>query len=51
MKTESFEEWVKGLDRGFRVKDTKTAFLVDNCPVHPAVEALLNIKLIFYHQI
>ena len=47
MTGELFEEWVKGLDRGFRVKDRRIALLVDNCPAHPTIEGLTNIHLIF----
>ena len=47
MAGEFFEKWVKGLDRGFRVKDRKIALLIDNCPAHRTIEGLTNIHNLF----
>ena len=42
-----FEDWVRKLDPFFRAQSRKVALLIDNCPAHPEIKNLTNIKLIF----
>ena len=42
-----FEEWVREHDSSFRAQNRKVTLLIDNCPVHPEIKNLTNIKLIF----
>ena len=42
-----FEEWVRKLDSSFRAQSRKVTLLIDNCPAHPEIKNLTNIKLIF----
>ena len=42
-----FEEWVKQLDQKFSAANRKIALIIDNCTVHPHVEQLNSIELIF----
>ena len=47
MDSQIFEEWVRKLDRTFRMEGRKIALLIDNCPVHPSVSDLTNVQLVF----
>ena len=46
MDSQIFEEWVRKLDRTFRMERRKIALLIDNCPAHPSVSDL-NVQLVF----
>ena len=47
MDSQIFEEWVRKLDRTFRMEGRKIALLIDNCPAHPSVSNLTNVQLVF----
>ena len=47
MDGDLFTEWVKEIDRKYAARDRKIALIVDNCLVHPKVEGLKAIELIF----
>ena len=47
MTSEFFEEWVRKLDRMFRDKARNIVLIIDNCPAHPDVSNLTNVKLVF----
>ena len=47
MDSQIFEEWVRKLDRTFRMEGRKIALLVDNCPARPSVSDLTNVQLVF----
>ena len=47
MDSQIFEEWVRKLDRTFRMEGRKSALPIDNCPVNPSVSDLTNIQLVF----
>ena len=47
MDSQIFEEWVRKLDRTFRMEGRKIALLIDNCPAHPSVSDLTNVQLVF----
>ena len=47
MTAELFEEWVRQLDQKFSAANRKIALTIDNCTVHPDVEQLNSIELIF----
>jgi len=47
MNSEIFEEWVRKIDRKFRVDDRKIALIIDNCPAHPVIPNLTNVQLVF----
>ena len=50
MTNDLFKEWVQKRDRMFRDKARNIELLVNNCPAHPDVSNLTNMKLIFeYH--
>ena len=42
-----FTEWVKELDWKFAAQDRKITLIFDNCPVHPIVDGLKPIELVF----
>ena len=42
-----FEEWVHEVDRRFIKEEQKDVLLVDNCPIHPSIDNLVSIELIF----
>nr|XP_014342757.1 PREDICTED: tigger transposable element-derived protein 4-like [Latimeria chalumnae] len=42
-----FIEWVKAHDKKFHRQNGKVVFIIDNCPVHPRIQGLKAIKLIF----
>ena len=42
-----FDEWVHEVDRRFIKEEQKDVLLVDNCPVHPSIDNLVSIELIF----
>ena len=46
MDSQIFEEWVRKLDRTFRMEGRKIALLIDNCPAHPCVSDLTNVQLV-----
>ena len=47
MSAEHFEDWVRELDRKFDLAKRKITSIIDNCTVHPRVENLEWIELIF----
>ena len=47
MDSQIFDEWVRKLDRTFRMEGRKIALLIDNCPVHPSASDLTNVQLVF----
>ena len=47
MTSEIFENWLRSWDKQLRLQCRKILLLVDNCPAHPNVKALTNIKLEF----
>ncbi|XP_037783522.1 tigger transposable element-derived protein 6-like [Penaeus monodon] len=47
MSSEIFEEWVRKVDRKFRVDGRKIALIIDNCPAHPTLSNLTNVQLVF----
>ena len=47
MNSQIFEEWVRKLDRTFRMEGRKIALLIDNCPAHPSDSDLTNVQLVF----
>jgi len=47
MSSEIFEEWVRKVDRKFRVDGRKIALIIDNCPTHPTLSNLTNVQLVF----
>ena len=42
-----FEEWVREIDRRFTAEGKKNALVVDNCLVHPSIDNLVSVDLIF----
>ena len=46
-----FEEWVRKLDRIFRMEGKKIALLIDNCPAHPSVPDLTNLELVSFYRL
>ena len=49
MDSTLFEEWVHKLDVKFQKENRKIALIIDNCPAHPTIADLSNVKLIFLH--
>ena len=47
MDSALFEEWVCELDGKFLRENRKTALIIDNCPAHPTIDNLSNVRLIF----
>ena len=47
MDSTLFEEWVRELDVKFQKENRKIALIIDNCPAHPTIAYLSNVKLIF----
>ena len=47
MDSALFEEWVRELDVKFHKQSRKIALIIDNCPAHPTIADLSNVKLIF----
>ena len=47
MASTLFEEWVRELDVKFQKENRKIALIIDNCPAHPTIADLSNVKLIF----
>ena len=47
MDSQIFEEWLRKLDRTFRMERRKIPLLIDNSPAHPAVSDLKNVHLVF----
>ena len=47
MDSTLFEEWVRELDVKFLKEKRKVVLIIDNCPAHPAIGNLTNVKLIF----
>ena len=47
MDSTLFEEWVCELDVKFQKENRKIALIIDNCPAHPTIADLPNVKLIF----
>ena len=42
-----FEEWVRDLNKKFESEKRKVALIIDNCPAHPIIDNLSDIKLVF----
>lgn len=42
-----FEEWVREINKMFQAEERNVVLIVDNCPAHPTIEDLSNLKLIF----
>lgn len=47
MTSDIFEEHIRSWDKELRNKNRKILLLVDNCPSHPELKNLTNIKLVF----
>jgi len=47
MTSEIFTNWITKLDRKFQNQHRRVAMIIDNCPTHPKVCRLQNIKLVF----
>ena len=47
MDSTLFEEWVREVDVKFQTENRKIALIIDDCPAHPTIADLSNIKLIF----
>ena len=47
MDTTLFEDWVRELDVKFQKENRKVALIIDNCPAHPTISDLSNVKLTF----
>ena len=47
MDSTLFEEWVRELDVKFEKENRKIALIINNCPAHPTIGDLSNLKLIF----
>ena len=47
MDSQIFEEWLRKLDRTFRMEGRKIPLLIDNSPAHPSVSDLTNVHLVF----
>ena len=47
MDSALFEEWVRELDGKFLRENRKIALIIDNCPAHPTIGNLSNVRLIF----
>ncbi|XP_057310642.1 tigger transposable element-derived protein 6-like [Hydractinia symbiolongicarpus] len=47
MDSSLFEEWVREINAMFLKEGRKIVLIIDNCPAHPDVGGLSNIKLIF----
>ena len=42
-----FAEWARALEGKFFNKNWKIALIIDNCPAHPTIDNLSNLRLIF----
>ena len=47
MDAEIICEYVRRLDAKFHVEGSKVALIIDNCPAHPNVDNIKEIKLVF----
>ena len=47
MDSTLFEQWVRELDVKFLKEKRKVVLIIDNCPAHPTICNLTNVKLIF----
>ena len=47
MDSALFEEWVCEIDGKFLRENRKIALIFNNCPAHPAIGKLSNVRLIF----
>ena len=47
MDSTLFEEWVRELDVKFQKENRKIALIIDNCPAHPTIADLSNVKFLF----
>ena len=47
MTSHIYESWLRDFDRDMKLQDRKILLLVDNCPAHPQVADLTNIRLEF----
>ena len=46
-----FEEWVRKLNRIFRMEEKKIALHIDNCPAYPSAPDLTNLELVFFYRL
>ena len=47
MDSTLFEEWIRELDVKFHKENRTIALIIDNCPAHPTIGGLSNVRLIF----
>ena len=47
MISDIFEAWVRTVDKLYCKKKCKIAIVIDNCPAHPHITGLKNVKLVF----
>ena len=47
MNSQIFESWLRKLNRHFQQQKHSVPLIIDNCPVHPVVDNLSNIKVVF----
>ena len=47
MDSTLFEEWVREIDVKLQKENRKIVLVIDNCPTHPTIADLSNVKLIF----
>lgn len=47
MVSAEWESYLKLMDRKFRSQKRKVLFVVDNCPAHPEVKGLKNVRVVF----
>ena len=47
MDSTLFKEWFRELDVKFQKENRKIALTIGNCPAHPTIADLSNVKLIF----
>ena len=47
MNADLFTNWLQKLNRRFARQDRKILLVIDNCPVHPVINNLSHIKIVF----
>jgi transposase len=47
MVSAEWESYLKFMDRKFRSQKRKVLFVVDNCPAHPEVKGLTNVRVVY----
>ena len=48
MNSEIFMNWLQKMNRRFVQQSRNVLFIVDNCPAHPVVDNLSNMKVVFF---